>query len=226
MRGLSEAERMQAAVLAHRWGWHSRAIATASANGLMDDLEIRYPTPFIEWIDSTAMTAKIDPAWVLGIARSESLFMPDAGSSAGALGLMQLMPNTGRLTARELKLRYRGRSSLLDPHTNIRLGTRYLGNMLKRFDENPVLATAAYNAGPQRVEQWLPVSFSLAADVWIDTIPYRETRRYVRRVLASQVIFDWRLNGSVQGLGERMPAIRSIGELEAMAGGNAAESSL
>ncbi len=226
VHGLDPTERVHATVLAHRWGWHSRAIATAAQSGLMDDLTIRYPTSVVDWFESTAATALADSALILGVARTESLFMPDVGSSAGALGLMQIMPATGRRTARELNLRYRGRATLLDPYSNVRLGSHYLGHLLERFAENPVLATAAYNAGPHRVERWLPEGTVLPADIWIDTIPFRETRRYVRRVLTSQAIFRWRMDGSLHRITTSMPPVPPRHLLESVAGGNAGESSL
>jgi len=185
---LSAGEQGQASLLAHRWGWHSRAITTAARQGLFGDLEIRYPPAYIDWFNQYAQQAGIGVGWALSIARSESLFMPDAKSPAGALGLMQLMPGTGAQAAREISLGYQGQSSLLDPETNISLGTHYLGKMQQRFASHRVLATAAYNAGPSRVESWLPHDTDMRADVWLETVPYNETRTYVRRVLES----EWR----------------------------------
>ncbi len=200
-------EQVQAAVLAHRWGWHSRAIATAALNQRYDDLDLRFPTPYAEAFDTHARAAGVRPSWALGIARSESLFMPDIRSSAGAIGVMQLMPATGRLTAREIKLPYRGRATLTDPVNNIRLGTWFLGNMQTRFAQHPALATAAYNAGPRRVEDWLPDGAAMDARIWIENIPYAETRGYVRRVLMADAIFHWRLAGETSRLSERLPDI-------------------
>ncbi len=186
---------VQAAVLAHRWGWHSRAIATAARAGYYDDLELRYPLPWRDSFRSHADAADIREAWAFGIARSESLFMPDVRSRAGAIGVMQVMPDTGRTTARSEKLPWQGYATLIDPVANIQLGTRYLAQVYRRFAANPVLATAAYNAGPHRVERWLPESAELPADIWIETIPFYETRAYVKRVLTADTIFSWRLTG-------------------------------
>lgn len=210
---LSPVERAQASILAHRWGWHSQAIVTASANGLIDDLELRFPMPWRDSFETLSRKASMEPTFAYGIARSESLFMSDVASRAGAIGLMQLMPATGKRTARLAGIRYRGTASLIDPETNIVLGTTYLGRMLKRFDGNMVLAAAAYNAGPQRVSAWLPKDRALPADVWVDTVPFRETRRYVRRVMESDTVFDWRIDGEHRSLSERMPPIRSDAEL-------------
>ena len=197
---LSDAHKLQAAILAHRWGWHSRAIATAASAGSYDDLSLRYPLPFVDAFTAAADAASVPKHWAYGIARSESLFMRDVRSGAGAVGLMQLMPATGREVARQLAIRYEGLATLTDPVANIRLGTGYLGRMSKRFGGNRVLATAAYNAGPHRVDAWLPEQKPIETRVWIETIPFNETRAYVRRVLAAETIFRWRLTGKTERL--------------------------
>ncbi len=208
VRHLDRAEKLQAAILADRWGWHSRAIATAASLGQYDDLSIRYPLPWQQQFESFSSAANISPTWAYGIARSESLFMRDVRSSAGAIGLMQLMPATGKQVARDIRLPYSGLSTLTDPESNIRLGTSYLGQMAERFGGNPVLATAAYNAGPHRVDRWLPEQASEDARVWIENIPFNETRTYVKRVLSAQAIFHWRMTGQVRRLSDELPLIR------------------
>ena len=211
MAALDDAEKEQASILAHRWGWHSRAIRTASRYGLDDDLELRFPLPWQESFELFSERVSIEPTWAYGVARSESLFMPDVASSAGAIGLMQLMPATGKETARKNGISYQNRYSLMDPDKNIALGTSYLAEMLARFDNNRVLATAAYNAGPHRVERWLPANPGMPAAVWVESVPFRETRQYVRRVLAAETVFDWRMNGESERLSERMPAVPAKG---------------
>ncbi len=207
MRKVDHDTRAQAAILADRWGWHSRAIALAATAGEYDDLGIRYPLPHRQDFREASQVAGVDESWAYGIARNESSFMRDIRSSAGAVGLMQLMPATGRQTARELKLPYRGLKTLTDPRSNIKLGATYLGKMHKRFDLNPAVATAAYNAGPLRVSKWLPEKAEVDARVWVETIPYNETRNYVRRVLAADVIFAWRMTGKAPRLSDRLPAV-------------------
>jgi len=197
-------------VLAQRWGWYSRAIATAASAGHYDDLALRYPLPFRQSFEQHASAASIPTTWALGIARSESLFMRDVRSRAGAIGLMQLMPATGRQVAREIKLPYSGLDTLTDPNQNIRLGTSYLGSMIARYDGNHVLATAAYNAGPHRVDRWLPQSSVVDARIWIENIPFNETRKYVRRVLAAETIFHWRLTGETRRLSDGLPQVRPL----------------
>jgi len=204
---LSHQQQVQAALLAHQWGWHSRAIATVAKAGAYDDLQIRYPLPWRQDFEQHAQEAGITDSWAYGVARSESLFMRDIRSSAGAIGLMQLMPATGRQAAREIQLPYAGLTTLTDSGSNIRLGTYYLSKMYNRFGENRVLATAAYNAGPHRVENWLPVSGSLDARIWIENIPYNETRGYVRRVLTDEAIFHWRMTGQQRRISDELPNV-------------------
>jgi len=204
---LGDAEKQQAAILADRWGWHSRAITTAAQVNGLDDLVLRYPLPYREEFQTGSAAAGIPESWAYGIARSESLFMRDIRSNAGAVGLMQLLPETGHRTAADLQHPYAGWDTLVDPPSNILLGTRYLGNMYQRFASNPVLATAAYNAGPLRVEQWLPQRNALDARVWVEVIPFDETRSYVRRVLESSTIFHWRMTGETRRLSSRFDEI-------------------
>ncbi len=217
VRSLDRDEKSQAAILAHRWGWHSRAISTVATAGEFDDLSIRYPLPWRTDFENSSKDAGISHSWAYGIARSESLFMRDVRSSAGAIGVMQLMPATGRQTAREIQYPYAGRATLTNSASNIRLGTVYLGKMYDRFDENRVLATAAYNAGPHRVKSWLPESGYLDARIWIENIPFKETREYVRRVLTDEAIFHWRLTGQRRRISSELPRIDPDADLEQVA---------
>jgi soluble lytic murein transglycosylase len=212
VRLLTIEEQSQAALLADSWGWHSRAISTIASAGHFDDLRMRYPLPWREVFEKHASTAGVRFSWAYGIARSESLFMRDIRSSAGAIGVMQLMPETGRRTAREIRLPWSGLATLTDSSSNIQLGTYYLGKMFNRFDENRVLATAAYNAGPLRVEKWLPESGSLDARIWIENIPFNETRAYVRRVLKDDAIFHWRMTGQQRRLSSELPLVVAAGD--------------
>ena len=207
IRSWNEPEKLRAAILADRWGWHSRAIATVAGLGKYNDLSIRYPLPWQQEFETYASKARVSPTWAYGVARSESLFMRDVRSSAGAIGLMQLMPATGKDVARDINLRWSGLATLTDPASNIRLGTTYLGRMAERFAGNPVLATAAYNAGPHRVVRWLPEKGSEDARIWIENIPFNETRKYVKRVLAAQAIFHWRMTGELQRVSNQLQPV-------------------
>ncbi len=217
VRHLSPEEKLQAAILAHRWGWHSRAIATAANLGEYDDLSIRYPLPYQGWFEESSSLARIPSTWAYGIARSESLFMRDVRSRAGAIGLMQLMPKTGRQVASQIRLPYSGLATLTNPKSNIRLGTSYLGQMAERYSGNPVLATAAYNAGPHRVDRWLPDSGSIDARVWIENIPFNETRQYVKRVLSAQAIFHWRMTGKVRRVSDELARVKAARDARQLA---------
>jgi soluble lytic murein transglycosylase len=203
-------EQVQAALLAQRWGWHSRAIATAAGVGEYNDLRLRYPLPWREDFARFSADANLDDSFAYGIARSESLFMRDIRSGAGAIGIMQVLPETGRRIAREVSQPYSGRATLTDSASNIRLGTLYLQKMFERFGDNPVLVSAAYNAGPERVVNWLPEAEQLDARVWIENIPYNETRAYVRRVLTADAIFHWRLTGEIKRLSDTLAAIAPV----------------
>ena len=190
--GFSPRELQIAALVAQKWGWWKQAIQAMIVARAWDDLDIRFPLAFHDSFIEGARTADIPVDWSLAIARQESSFMPDAHSSSGAVGIMQLMPATARATARAEGLPAPSRLELINPYTNIRIGTAYLGQMLRRFGQNRILASAAYNAGPSRVEKWIDERLPL--DVWVETIPFKETRSYVINVLIFSAIYNRRLN--------------------------------
>jgi soluble lytic murein transglycosylase len=194
----------QAAILANHWGWHSNAIRTIAKVEYWNDLEIRFPTPYQPHVMHTANQLSLEPAWIYGVIRRESAFMPDARSSTGATGLMQLMQGTARGVAKRNNLLRPSVRDLMQGERNIQLGSTYLRQLLNRFDNHQVMATAAYNAGPHRVMRWLPTKGALPADQWIDTIPFTETRRYVRSVIAYTAIFERMLNEKPTQLKHRM----------------------
>lgn len=204
---MGPSERLAAGKLANHWGWHDRAAFTLAKADYFDDLEIRFPLAYTDVVMKEAEVNTLDPAWVMAVARQESAMMPDARSPAGALGLMQLMPATGKRIASQLKNGLNDVKQLLKPELNIRFGSYYLRALSDRFDGHKALATAAYNAGPSRVKQWMPEQQSLDADIWIDTIPYSETRQYVRRVLTYSVFYEQRLEKPVVRFRERLPVV-------------------
>ncbi|NIR61595.1 MAG: transglycosylase SLT domain-containing protein, partial [Gammaproteobacteria bacterium] len=206
-RDMSEAELLRAARLARRWGWHDRALVTLARTRHADELDVRFPTPFRETIERHTAAHEVDPAWVYAIIRQESSFMPDVRSPSGALGLMQLLPRTGRSVAERLGTRLAHRRELLDVETNLRLGIAYLARTLEMTRGHPVLATASYNAGYGTVRGWVPRDGTVAADRWIETLPLAETRNYVRNVLAYTTVYDHRLDGETTVLTDRMPPI-------------------
>ena len=194
---------LAAARLAYHWGWYDRAIFALGAASYYDDMEIRFPFAFREELTAQARAQRLDPAWVMAMARQESAFNAGVRSSAGALGLMQIMPATGRRIASDLSTRLRSSSDLLDPALNARFGTHYLRSLLDELGL-PILAIAAYNAGPHRVRRWLPADGDLEADVWIENVPFYETRGYLERVLAYTAIYQDRLGRPVEPLTQRM----------------------
>lgn len=196
-----------AAALASDWGWYGEAILTMGHAHLYNDLEVRFPIPYRSLLDEYAHKRQLDQGWMFALVRSESAFIEDARSPAGALGLMQVMPNTGKLTARQIGIRNFRAEHLLSAEKNVPIGSAYLKQMLDRFDGNMVLATAAYNAGPGRVRDWLPKQDCMDPDVWAELIPFTETRKYVRRVMFYASIYDWRLQRAVVTLHQRMPVI-------------------
>jgi soluble lytic murein transglycosylase len=189
---LTQQQKVTAAVLASQQNWHDQAIFGFSRSGYLDDLSRRFPMPFDSQLQSNAKKNNIDVAWAYAIVRRESSFMPDAASHAGALGLMQVMPGTARYLAKK-KVK---RNSLFNPNRNVELGTQYMRYLMDKMDNNPILATASYNAGWRRVKQWQPEKGNVPLDLWIETIPYKETRNYVKAVLAYQQIYSQHLGGS------------------------------
>ncbi|WP_297818732.1 lytic transglycosylase domain-containing protein [uncultured Paraglaciecola sp.] len=189
---LTHQQKITAAVLASQQNWHDQAIFGFSKSGYLDDLSRRFPMPFDSQMQSNAKKNNIDVAWVYAIVRRESSFMPDAASHAGALGLMQVMPRTARYLAKK-KIK---KNSLFNANRNVELGTQYMRYLMDKMDNNAILATASYNAGWRRVQQWLPEKGNMPLDLWIETIPYKETRNYVKAVLAYQQIYSQHLGGN------------------------------
>lgn len=189
---LTQQQKAIAAVLASQQDWHDQAIFGFSNSGYLDDLSRRFPMPFDSQLQSNAKKNNIDVAWAYAIVRRESSFMPDAASHAGALGLMQVMPGTARYLAKE-KVK---KNSLFNPNRNVELGTQYMRYLMDKMDNNPILATASYNAGWRRVQQWLPEKGNVPLDLWIETIPFKETRNYVMAVLAYQQIYSQHLGNN------------------------------
>ncbi|OOC50331.1 MULTISPECIES: transglycosylase SLT domain-containing protein [Thioalkalivibrio] len=175
------------------WGWHDRAIFTAARARNWDDIELRFPLAFDDLIVAGAREQGIDPAWAMAIARQESAFLYDVRSGAGALGIMQVMPATGRSIASAAGVRVNSDWDILDPATNARLGTYYLRRNLDRFGGHSMLSSAAYNAGAHRVSSWLPEDRAMDPDIWAELIPFSETRDYIRRVFAYRILYAVRL---------------------------------
>jgi soluble lytic murein transglycosylase len=209
MPSLNAGQRRTAADLASALGWYDRAVYTLNQGDDLHLYTLRFPLARRDQIVRAANSAGIDPAWAYAIIRAESAWTADAHSGADAWGLMQLLPGTAAQLAKANKVRYGGAHDLLDPDINITLGTRYLGNMAEHYDGSPWLASAAYNAGVDPVGRWIDARDALEPDFFIETIPYKETREYVSRVLAFSVIYDWRMHGSASPLSAKLPRIGS-----------------
>ena len=210
-RGLDLEGLRVAAALATEAAWPDRAIAALGDSGDLRWYAWRFPNPWGDLVAAQTGPLALDEAWVLGLMRSESALAEDAISPAGARGLMQLTPPTARALARRHDLSYGGPDQLLLADDNIRFGTIYLRELLDRFGQNPVLAAAAYNAGPQAVERWLADDHPVDPVAWIETLPYFETRDYVPRVLAFATLYDWRLQRPVVRISARMPPVAATG---------------
>lgn len=205
---LDEGVKLAAAIWARELGWHDRAITATVAARHDTDLEIRFPLPYSSQIMAQSTAKNLNPAWVYGVMRQESLFMEDVGSSAGALGLMQIMPQTGQRIAGWHGERLENSRLLLQPERNIRYGTTYLRRQLDDLQNHYALATAAYNAGQHRVRGWLPQGSELPADIWVETIPFNETRNYVERVLSYTAIYEHRLGQPLIRVSHRLPPVQ------------------
>ncbi|MEN0037503.1 MAG: transglycosylase SLT domain-containing protein [Cellvibrio sp.] len=180
--------------LAEKLGWYRLGIQVMADAQYWDDLQVRFPVVYKEHVNKAAKQTSVNPLLIFAVARQESAFMHDAKSPVGALGLMQLMPATAKQTAQKNGISYNVQD-LITPEKNIALGSRYLNHLLGVFDGNRILAAAAYNAGPTRVKKWLnkEKEAQLPYDVWIETIPYKETRGYVQNILSFSVIYAYRL---------------------------------
>jgi len=193
-RLFSRDEMVAQAKLAYDMQWYFPAIRTISLAKYWDDLDIRFPMAHRDTLVREAKVRGLHSSWVFAITRQESAFMADARSGVGATGLMQLMPATAKETARKFSIPLASPQQVLIPDKNIQLGAAYLSQVHSQFNGNRVLASAAYNAGPGRVRQWLKGANHLGFDVWIESIPFDETRQYVQNVLSYSVIYGQKLN--------------------------------
>ena len=198
---LTGPEKKLAAALALQLQWPNEEIRAAVNAGLADTLHL-YP----DALRPVMQNRQIDPDWLLGLTRTESLFQPDAKSRAGALGLMQILPSTGKRQAKVSGVTWRGDAGLLVPDVNITLGADYLAAMFKQFEQSPAAATAAYNAGPNAVKRWLPAQ-AIDPVLWVETIPFKETRNYVKKVLFAATLYNQTWGKRDRLLSDRMAPI-------------------
>lgn len=181
-------EKLAASILAAELDWYDSTIYTLAQLKEWDYVELRFPFAFQDLFENYSKRNKIDPTWSIAISRRESSFAPDARSHADAYGLMQLLPSTAKYVNKGTVTKRR----LYQPRTNIRLGTEYLQYLKKKNHGNEILATASYNAGYHRIKRWIPDQ-AMPAELWIELIPYRETRNYVKNVFAYRQVYHTRL---------------------------------
>ena len=198
VRRSNEQERSILAHLAYMWGWHHPAIRAAYQSDAYNNLEIRFPTAYKSVVDKYATRTGLEEDWVFSLIRQESAFMPQARSAVGAMGMMQIMPRTAKQLSRELGIPTPTTREMLTPETNVQLGTHYMQQLQKRFNGNIILATAAYNAGPHRANAWQPEYLPVSGDIWVETIPFSETRDYVKNILTYQAIYRHHLGKEVK----------------------------
>jgi soluble lytic murein transglycosylase len=206
VRAMSDRELLAAAELAHRNGIWDRAINTAEKTVDVHDFALRYPIPYRDILSRQAKIRSLEEPWVFGLVRQESRFLLDARSPMGASGLMQLLPATARWVAKMIGLKGFNLSWVNRPEVNAALGTFYLRHVLDGFNGNPVLASAAYNAGPSRARQWRGTK-PLEGAIYIETIPFPETRQYVKKVMANTVSYAALLGQEPRTLKSRLGTI-------------------
>ena len=197
------AQRLEFGHIALNQGWHELAILSSIRAEAWDAIDLRFPLPLKRTFSQMAQERTMNTSLLYAISRQESALYPLAQSPVGARGLMQLMPATAKETAAKLGVPYRNEQQLFDPAMNIRLGSAYLKRLLDVYDGNRILAAAAYNAGPGRVKRWREQSTNKPMDVWVESIPYRETRNYVQNVLSFDLIYQHKLQQPLRFMSER-----------------------
>ncbi|MEH6455076.1 MAG: transglycosylase SLT domain-containing protein [Cocleimonas sp.] len=208
MKKLSKDDQLIAAAYALEINQPFLAIITVSGTKDWNQTGLRFPLEYQNLVKKSARANGVVPAWVYGIMRRESAFDPIIKSSANARGLMQVLPSTAKGVAKSLGIRHKT-SDLYVPERNANIGAAYMSQMLKRFKGNYAKATASYNAGPHRIPRWLPKQM-ISAPRWIESIPFDETRNYVRAVMSYTTIYDHKLhykNRSNLRLSQRLQAI-------------------
>jgi soluble lytic murein transglycosylase len=207
--GAEPAVKVQAAHLAARWGWHAESIAMLAQAGEWDDVPLRYPRPYPDAVAAASELAGVPADWILGVMRQESLYRKDAVSRADARGLMQMLPATAAAVARRWHLPSPRKDDLFDPSVAVPLGAAHLRELLNRYAGQLDVSLAAYNAGAAAVARWLPRK-SMDADVWIENIPYTETRGYVQHIFEHIAAFAYVSGAEPPRLDALMPAVEPV----------------
>jgi soluble lytic murein transglycosylase len=206
IQNLTDPQLLAAAELARRMDWYDRAINTAERTRDLHDFDLRFLAPYRELAQKAARENEIDEAWVFGLMRQESRFINVARSSVGASGLMQIMPATSRWIAKQLGIKRFHPREMQDPAKNIQFGAFYLKHVQTSLDGSPVLATAAYNAGPSRAQRWRDTQ-PMEAAIYIESIPFAETRDYVKKVMSNAMYYAARFGQPSVLLKERLGTV-------------------
>jgi len=214
VRGQPDDVLLLAADYARRVALYDRAVNTAERTSARHDYSLRYMAPFRTEFDAASRSHDVDVALLYGIARQESRFSPDIVSSAGAVGLMQLMPGTARWVANQLGRKDYRAAAIADVELNTQFGAYYFKYWLERLDRMQALAAAAYNAGPGRAQAWRPPA-PLEGAVWVETIPFNETRDYVKKVLANSVVYAQAFGAAPVSLTARLGVVAARGAVVA-----------
>lgn len=204
-KGLSRPDKQALSDRVIAEGWYAKSIAIMADMGQWNNYSLRYPIAHQKTIEQFSKNSPVLPQWVMAIIKQESAWAKDAVSHADAHGLMQLIPPTAKRLSQQLGLTYTDTNQLHQAEHNIRLGIHYQKNLFKRFD-HPMLAAAAYNAGERKSDDW-SVGFPSSPDMWLETIPYRETRDYVAKILSNVTIYDWLMNQQPKRISHWMPSM-------------------
>jgi soluble lytic murein transglycosylase len=210
LANFNDRQLLAAAELARRNAVIDRSINTADRTRAEHDFALRYPTPFYEQVEPRVREVGLDPAWVYGLMRQESRFLTEAKSSVGAKGLMQLMPATAQWVAKKIGMAHYHPTKVTDMDINVTLGTNYMRMVMDSLDNHPVLASAAYNAGPGRARKWRGER-TLEGAIYAETIPFNETRDYVKKVMANAIHYAALMGGTTPSLTSRLGSIRPRG---------------
>lgn len=208
IRDFDDRRLLASAEVARRHGIYDRAINTADRTVQQHDFSLRFLAPHRDALGNILKQQELDEAWVYGLIRQESRFISDARSSAGAMGLMQLMPATAKWVAKQIGIRKYRPGLVTDVNTNLKLGTYYLRHVLTLSDNHPLLASAAYNAGPRRAWQWRDEK-PLEGAIYAETIPFNETRDYVKKVMSNSMYYARTFGHQVKALKQRLGIVAS-----------------
>lgn len=179
--------------VAHDLQWHGKSVYLSNNEELNNQLSLRFPLAYQNTIGAFAKNYQIPKSLIYAIIRQESGFRDDAVSSVGAEGLMQIMPATARSISQSERIPYSDKKQLRSSQKNIQLGVAYLKQLTKRFKNHPILVAAAYNAGPKQVNYWIKNHQPEEIDIWIETLPWQETRNYLKNVIAFYAVYQYRM---------------------------------